>query len=41
LELYYKQIIKRRAIPFPVQADSPENEVLSTAARRNQMADEF
>jgi DNA-damage-inducible protein J len=41
LELFYKQIIKRRAIPFPVQADSPEEEVLSPAARRNQMADEF
>lgn len=41
LELFYKQIIKRRAIPFPVQADSPEDEALSPAARRNQMADEF
>ena len=29
LELFYKQIVKRRAIPFPVQADSPEDEVLS------------
>jgi DNA-damage-inducible protein J len=41
LELFYKQIIKRRAIPFPVQADSPEDEMLSTASRRNQLADEF
>ncbi len=41
LELFYKQIIKRRAIPFPVQADSAEEEVLSPAARRNQLADEF
>ncbi len=41
LELFYKQIIKRRAIPFPVQADSPEDEVLSSAARRNKLADEF
>lgn len=41
LELFYKQIIKRRAIPFPVQADSPEDEVLSTAARRTKLADEF
>ena len=41
LELFYKQIIKRRAIPFPVQADSPEEEVLSPAGRRNQLADEF
>ncbi len=41
LELFYKQIIKRRAIPFPVQADSPEDHVLSPAARRNALADEF
>ena len=41
LELFYKQIIKRRAIPFPVQADSPEDEVLSPTARRNALADEF
>jgi addiction module RelB/DinJ family antitoxin len=41
LELFYTQIIKRRAIPFPLQADSPEDEVLSAAARRNQLADEF
>ncbi len=41
LELFYKQIVKRRAIPFPVQADSPEDEVLSPAARRNTLADEF
>jgi addiction module RelB/DinJ family antitoxin len=41
LELFYRQIIKRRAIPFPVQADSPEDDVLSPAARRNKLADEF
>jgi DNA-damage-inducible protein J len=41
LELFYKQIIKRRAIPFPVQADSPEDDVLSAATRRNTLADEF
>ena len=41
LELFYKQIVKRRAIPFPVQADAPEDEILSPAARRNALADEF
>lgn len=41
LELFYRQIIKRRAIPFPVQADCPEDEVLSPAGRRNALADEF
>ena len=28
-------------IPFPVEADSAEDEVLSTADRRNALADEF
>jgi addiction module RelB/DinJ family antitoxin len=41
LELFYKQIIKRRAIPFPVKADCPEDDILSTAERRNALADEF
>ena len=41
LELFYKQIIKRRAIPFPVRADCPEDDILSPAARRNSTADEF
>ena len=39
LELFYQQIIKRRAIPFPVQADCPEDEVLSPAGRENQPGD--
>jgi len=41
LELFYKQIVKRRAIPFPVQADAPEDDVLGSAGRRNALADEF
>ena len=41
LELFYRQIVKRRAIPFPLQADSPEDDVLSPEARRNKLADEF
>jgi addiction module RelB/DinJ family antitoxin len=41
LELFYTQIVKRRAIPFPVQADSPEDEKLSPPVRRNALADEF
>ncbi len=41
LELFYKQIIKRRAIPFPVKADGPEEEILSSADRRNALADVF
>jgi addiction module RelB/DinJ family antitoxin len=41
LDLFYKQIVKRRAIPFPVPADSPEDELLNPAVRRNALADEF
>ena len=41
LELFYKQIVKRRAIPFPVQVEVPEDEVVSPASRRNALADEF
>lgn len=39
LELFYKEIIKRRAIPFPVQADSPEDEVLSSGSCREYRRD--
>ena len=41
VELFYKQIVKRKAIPFPVQAHVPEDDVLSPAIRRNGLADEF
>ncbi len=41
LELFYKQIIKRRAIPFLSRRIAPEDDVLSPAARRNALADEF
>lgn len=41
LELFYKQIVKRRAIPFPVKADCPEDDILSPAERRNALADDF
>jgi addiction module RelB/DinJ family antitoxin len=40
-EMFYKEIIKRRAISFPVQADSPEKEFLSPAARRNRLSDQL
>jgi hypothetical protein len=32
-------MVKRRAIPFPLQADSPENEVLGPAKRRTELWD--
>jgi antitoxin component of RelBE/YafQ-DinJ toxin-antitoxin module len=39
VRLMFRQMVKRRAIPFPLQADTPESEVLSPAARRSQMWD--
>jgi DNA-damage-inducible protein J len=41
MRLFYQQIVKRRAIPFPVKADSPEDEVLASPKRRNALADHF
>jgi antitoxin component of RelBE/YafQ-DinJ toxin-antitoxin module len=39
VRLMFRQMVKRRAIPFPLQADTPESEVLAPAARRSQMWD--
>ena len=41
VRLLFKQMVKRRAIPFPLQADSPEDEVLSSTARRAKLWDEL
>lgn len=41
VRLMFKQMIKRRAIPFPLQAISPEDEIFSNTTRRNRLADEF
>jgi DNA-damage-inducible protein J len=41
LELFYKQIILRRAIPFPVPSECPEDQFLSSPTRRNAIAEEF
>lgn len=41
VRLLFKQMVKRRTIPFPLNADTPEDEILSPAARRNAIADEF
>ena len=41
VRLMFAQMVKRRAIPFPLQADSPENEVLSSTRRRAQLWDEL
>ena len=39
VRLLFRQMVKRRAIPFPLQADTPESEVLSSAQRRSEMWD--
>ena len=39
VRLLFAQMVKRRAIPFPLQADSPEGEVLGPAERRAKMWD--
>ena len=41
VRLLFQQLVKRRAIPFPLQADSPEEEILGSAERRSKMWDSF
>jgi len=39
VRLMFKQLVKRRAVPFPLQADTPESEILSPAERRSKLWD--
>jgi addiction module RelB/DinJ family antitoxin len=41
VRMLFKQMVKRRAIPFPLQADSPETEALSSPRRRSKMWDDM
>jgi antitoxin component of RelBE/YafQ-DinJ toxin-antitoxin module len=41
VRLVFAQMVKRRAIPFPLSADSPEDEVLGPVKRRVAMWDEL
>jgi addiction module RelB/DinJ family antitoxin len=41
VRLLFTQLVKRRAIPFPLQADSPEDEILRPAKKRSEMWDEM
>ncbi len=41
VNLMFKQLVKRRTVPFPLLADSAEDEVLSPAGRRAAMLDEM
>lgn len=39
VRLMFKQLVKRRAVPFPLQADSPEDEVTGSPERRSKLWD--
>ena len=41
VRLLFQQMVKRRAIPFPLQADSLEDEVLTSPKRRAKVWDEL
>lgn len=41
VRLLFKQMVKRRTIPFPLQADTPEDEILTPAKRRSKLWDEM
>jgi len=41
VRLLFKQMVKRRTIPFPLTADTLEDEILSPAARRAAVWDEM
>jgi len=41
VRMLFAQLVKRRAIPFPLHADSPESEVLGSARRRSELWDEM
>ena len=42
VRMLFKQMAKRRTIPFPLQSlDRPEDEIFSSPERRNKLADEF
>ena len=41
VRLMFRQLVNRRAIPFPLQADTPESEVLGSSKRRSEMWDQM
>lgn len=41
VRMLFKQMAKRRTIPFPLHADAPEDEIFSSAERRSKLWDEF
>ena len=41
VNLMFKQLVKRRTVPFPLMADSAEDEILAPAGRRASMMDDM
>ena len=41
VRMMFVQLVKRRTIPFPVDADSPESEILGSTERRRKLWDEI
>jgi antitoxin component of RelBE/YafQ-DinJ toxin-antitoxin module len=41
VRLLFKQMVKRRTIPFPLHADAAEDEIFSSPKRRTKLWDEF
>ncbi len=41
VRLLFRQMVKRRSIPFPLQADTPESEALSSPERRSILWDQM
>jgi addiction module RelB/DinJ family antitoxin len=41
VRLLFRQMVKRRTIPFPLQADTPESEVFSSPERRSKLWDQM
>ncbi len=41
VRMMFRQLVKRRAVPFPLTADAPEDEVLSSPERRARLWDKL
>jgi addiction module RelB/DinJ family antitoxin len=41
VRMLFKQMARRRTIPFSLQADSPEDEILGSSKRRAELWDEM
>jgi antitoxin component of RelBE/YafQ-DinJ toxin-antitoxin module len=41
VNIMFKQLVKRRTVPFPLMSDSAEDEILSPPGRRAAMLDEM